>query len=209
MMEKITLNLEAVEAENVTFKLFGNKIEVIPVLTLEDQILLTIHYLNNYFDNSGELIPGTSTNYIGAEYALVLEIMDKYTNINIAEDKDVILMYWKNVCQYILNFPEFKCGLDRVVQDKKEELALEKSVGTVIDSLVTKVTDFIERLASINIDDEGLAKLKETAKELMSNIEQSPVAEIYKESSKQVQIDQAAKTVKTTSRKPRKSKKAE
>jgi hypothetical protein len=205
-MEKITLNLEAVETENVTFKFFGNKIEVIPVLTLEDQILLVIHYLNNYFDNSGELIPDTTTNYIGAEYALALEIMDKYTNVNISEDKDILLALWKEVQAHISNYDVFKYDIERVVHDKQKELALKASTGLVLDSLVTKVTDFIERLASINIDDEGLANLKETAKELMSNIEQSPVAEIYKESSKQAQLDnQVAKAI----RKPRKSKKVE
>jgi hypothetical protein len=207
-MEKITLNLEAVETENVTFKFFGNKIEVIPALTLEDQILLVIHYLDNYFDNSGELIPDTTTNYIGAEYALALEILDKYTNVNITEDKDILLALWKEVQSHISNYDVFKYDIERVVHDKQKELALKASTGIVLDSLVTKVTDFIERLASINIDDEGLAKLKDTAKELLSNIEQSPVAEVFKESSKQAQLDQVAEAAKPTGRK-RKSKKVE
>jgi hypothetical protein len=220
MMEKITLNLEAVEAD--TFKFGGNKIEVIPTISIEDQVQFIRHYLGNYF-NATELIPGTSTSYFTAEYSLAFEVLDKYTNVKVFEESDLesaednivvvstdnnILIsqgLWKEGSSRITNYPEFRQNLDRVVQDKKEELALEKSVGVMIDGLVTKVTDFIERLASINIDDEGLSRLKETAKELMSNIEQSPVAEIYKESSKQVQLDTVAKTT----RKPRKSKKAE
>jgi hypothetical protein len=218
MMEKITLNLEAVETENVTFKFLGNKIEVVPTITVEDQIKFIQHYLDNYF------VSDDLTNYVGAEYSLAFEVLDKYTNVKVFETADlesaenntivvsadnnilISLGLWKEVSSRITNYPEFKNNLDRVVSDQKETLALKSSVGTVIDSLVIKVTDFIERLASINIDDEGLSKLKETAKELMSNIEQSPVAEIYKESSKQAQLDnQVAKTT----RKPRKSKKAE
>jgi hypothetical protein len=180
MMEKITLNLEAVETKPVTFEFLGNLIKVNPVLSLEDQILLVIHYLDNYFDNSGELIPGATTNYIGAEYALALEILDKYTNVNIAEDKDILLALWKEVQSHISNYDVFKYDIERV----------------------------IERLASINIDDEGLAKLKATAQELLTGIEQSPVAEVFKESSKQAQLDQVAEAAKSTGRK-RKSKKVE
>jgi hypothetical protein len=217
-MEKITLNLEAAEIENTTFKFHGNKIEVVPTITIEDQIKFIQHYLDNYF------VTDDLTNYVGAEYSLAFEVLDKYTNVKVFESSDlesaenntivvsadnnvlISLGLWKEVSSKITNYPEFRQNLDRVVFDTKESLALKSSVGAVIDSLVTKVTDFIEKLASINIDDEGLAKLKETAKELMSNIEQSPVAEIYKESSKQAQLDSVAKS---TTRKPRKSKKVE
>jgi hypothetical protein len=206
-MEKITLNLEAVEAKPVNFEFLGNLIKVNPILSLADQALMIQHYLGFYFDPLNEIIPGTSTNYIGAECSLIFEILDKNTNVNMTEDSDVLISrgLWKEVSSHIINYSEFRQNLDRVVQDKKEELALEKSVGTVIDGLVTKVTDFIERLASINIDDEGLAKLKATAQELLTGIEQSPVAEVFKESSKQAQLDTVAKTT----RKPRKSKKVE
>jgi hypothetical protein len=209
-MEKITLNLEAAEIENTTFKFLGNKIEVVPTITIEDQVLFIRNYLDNYFDPSNDLISDTTTNYIGAEYALALEILDKYTNVDISEDKDVLLSLTDEIFSKISNYSDFREKLWRVVSDKKEELDLEKSVGTVIDGLVTKVTDFIERLASINIDDEGLAKLKSTAQELLTGIEQSPVAEVFKESSKQAQIDKVVETeaAKSTGRK-RKSKKVE
>jgi hypothetical protein len=217
-MDKITLNIKAAEIENTTFKFLGNKIEVVLTITIEDQIKFIQHYLDNYF------VADDLTNYVGAEYSLAFEVLDKYTNVKVFETSDletsenntivvsadnnvlISLGLWKEVSSRITNYSEFRQNLDRVVFDTKESLALKSSVGTVIDSLVTKVTDFIERLASINIDDEGLAKLKATAQELLTGIEQSPVAEVFKESAKQAQIDQV---VKSTSRKPRKSKKAE
>jgi hypothetical protein len=219
-MEKITLNLEAAEIENTTFKFLGNKIEVVPTITVEDQIKFIQHYLDNYF------VADDLTNYVGAEYSLAFEVLDKYTNVKVFETSDlesaenntivvsadnnvlISLGLWKEVSSKITNYPEFRQNLDRVIFDTKESLALKSSVGTVIDGLVTKVTDFIEKLASINIDDEGLAKLKSTAQELLSNIEQSPVAEVFKESSKQVQLDQVTEAAKSTGRK-RKSKKVE
>jgi hypothetical protein len=172
---------------NKTFK-------IRPYLTGGEQAEIINEYLNQYFYSPNHFVEDSEVDFIGAEFYLIMSVVDKVTNIEVLKDgisiEEIIASgLWEIIKRRITNYAEFRAMLDRVISDKKEQLALAKSVGATIDRVVEKVEETLLNLAQ-NVDPD---KLKEVATGILRDMEQSPIAPAFKEA-QQEKVEKARRT---------------
>jgi hypothetical protein len=199
-MEKKKLVVKPIE--NITTAFQNKPIEMRPYLSAVEQAILIEDYINNYFYSDQPMVASVGYNYIGAEYYLMFDIINRLTDVAVEGDgitvEDLVTStLWIAVKSGISNYKEFRETLDRVVADKKEEIALAKSVGTTIDRVVEKVEETLLNLAQ-NVDPD---KLKEVATGILRDMEKSPIAPAFKEA----QQEEVAKKTRGRRKKAEKS----
>jgi hypothetical protein len=152
---------------------FDDKILVKPYISAHDQLILISIYLNELFANSND----PEYNHSRAESAMVAYILDKQTNIKLYNDEeseaivdmDIIFENWnlyEQVEKAIINMADFKRRLFRAVEERKEQMRLEMSLPSTIRNVSNKILEFLDGLKDLDLSDEGLSKLKDTAKEI-------------------------------------------
>jgi hypothetical protein len=164
-------------------------IEVRPYLDVAEQSELIELYLDSYFNSDNY---GNEQSQIIAECAVVLYILDHLTNVEISnEDIDNVLAskLWSYVKERISNYDDFRHNLNEVIKNKKEQIALEKSVGVMVDKAVNKVVELVSNISQ-NTD---VDKIKEVITSSLKEMEQSPMAPVFKEA----QQDQVKKVRKS------------
>lgn len=153
-----------------TVKLGNQDIQVEPFLTDNDQQAIIQVYLKELFAEEN----GThSLSVSNAENALVLSILNTSTDLMITEEKDGkeipvfdlnnLYSNWdfiKNVFSKIGNYKEFRDRLNATVEFVNEQRRLESSIGSKVEVIVAKVTNFIEDLS--NTSPEKLEEMKKT-----------------------------------------------
>lgn len=184
-MEKVKLTFD--EPKSKKFWFSGQEIVVAPYLTIQDQITLIKTYVETYFQpNENTLTPGDSgRDIIGADFSMMLGIVDLCTNIDVSEinlDELINSGLWDKIYKCIENYEEFQSLLRGVVLDILREKELRKSVGFVIDVLATKLSDFLDAMS--NLDPESIKQLGESGVSLLKDIEKSPVTGLFKEARK-------------------------
>lgn len=178
------------EEENETIGFQGNKVVVSKFITYPEQVAIVDNYLSNYFFPNKELMGNfVKQDYLGAEFALVLAIVDLKTNIEIKHENFDLENFinsgmWDKVKSAISNYEDFRSKLERMVRDAKEQIILEKSIGSVIDGLTSKAMILVENLGD-KLSETDLNELKETANNLISELKAAPISEIFQETEKQ------------------------
>lgn len=165
------------------------EIEVIPYIPLNIEATIINDYVGLYFNilNTEEpyqYLKDGNFDAHRAEIALIQRIMKELTNMDTIEtDADTMVdVFYKAVC-YIENYSAFRKRLNATIEAIKDS----KSIGIVLDGLITRVQDILQSFS--NIDPE---KLKEVADSVIQKMENSSVAPIFQE---------AAQSVKPTSNK--------
>ncbi len=178
--------------ENVKFQYNGAEIEVNPYITVEEEVELISNYVNAYFypnqDSSFGYLKEGNFDYWQANYGLIQKIMTDKTNVDVEYGQthaDEMIELFYEVVSHISNYRFFKSRLDKTVESIKDS----KSIGIVIDGLVTKIQDILSSFQ--NIDPEELKKLADS---LIGKMENSSVSEIFNESAKQSKPNKTRKT---------------
>jgi len=175
MTKKVKLDVKPQEKEIIEYN--GVKIEVDSVMSAGQQTILIKHYVDEYFAyNSERLIDNSQYNYLDAEYNLMNYILQLCTNVDTANlDEDIYsdFEFWRKISGAIKNIDDFKHKLHRVVQDIKEQKAIENSVGEVVNKLVEKAYVILNKVSEISPED--IAKLQDTGKELIEKLQESSV----------------------------------
>jgi hypothetical protein len=142
---------------------FGNnEILINPYISLKNKMELFRIYLDSFFDKEIYI------SYLEAEYSLIFAIVDLCTDINIEGLKiDTVVNsgLWAFVKKNIENYDEFRFELHSVVQYMRENEIARKSVGGVIDNASIKILDFLEKISSLDISQDGVMKLIEKISE--------------------------------------------
>jgi hypothetical protein len=184
-MEKKVISFA--ETENVMIRFQKQDIEVVPLIPLDLQAFLIENYVANYFYPQNRIIGSLKKDYLGAELNLRLLILDRLTSVSITgEDEN----YTKNLCSElwdlvevsISNYWSFRESLDKVVEEVEKEIAIEKSVGGVLDKLSEKISYFMDKLNSIPIED--MKKITKDASKLLKQVETSQAASLFVEAGK-------------------------
>lgn len=153
---------------------FGEKIVTVKTyLGLALQKELIENYIEIYFAPNSE----NRFDYLGAEATLILDVMDKCTNIAFVDDEDKTLFSMDDIISNpelfaqiktrIKNYDEFYRSLHRVISDIREKKSLEKSVGGVIDRLYETISTFLLEFSS----EENIRKVNE----MLFNVNNSDV----------------------------------
>jgi len=169
---KQDLEFKEPEYQEVVFGKY--KIKVKPYLSLADQMALTQVYLEEYFGKE-------QTRILESEYKLVYGIFDFCTDVNIESMtiNGLLSNYkmWEEVKSKIKNYGEFRALLARTVEEVKESKRIEKSLGTVLETLF----DRLSGLLSTDISPESIEKVQQ----LLKDVEESKIfkkaTELYKD----------------------------
>ena len=73
----------------------------------------------------------------------------------------------------IVNYSFFRGMLEQAVQDKKEEIRLEASLGKVLSALIEKGYDVLDKFSEIK--PEEIEKLQKTGIDLAKKLEESSI----------------------------------
>lgn len=173
-MEKTVITIKPVK--NVSFDYGDYSVEVRPYMTVDEQSVAMALYLDECFNLDGYT---SESDYLRAEYALVLYVLDNLTSIDISGlSIDDILSsgLWKIAQNHIANYGEFRANLENVIKNKKEQIALEKSIGVTIDKLATKLESLV-----LNLSQADPEKFKESAMSVLKAMEESKIAPVFAE----------------------------
>lgn len=174
-MDKIKLEFKLPRRKTVKYK--EVEISLLPFLDMAQQVYLINSYVENYFEITEEsVIDNTEYNYIEAEYKLKNMIFQMLTNIDIESITNDIYVepeLWEVISSNIKNFENFRNTLDIVVQDIKEQLVLQNSVGKVLHDLIQKVYEILDKFSDMS--PEELEKLQKQGVELIERLEKSSV----------------------------------
>ncbi len=178
-MEKVKIPQKTVK--DAVIEINGQEVEVVTHLSLSDMIVLINDYVMAYFLPSRKvLVDGfVKPDYITAEYTQKLAIIDKFTSIDMADvDFKTFRDSWFDlITSKIENYQHFREMQERVISDIKEEKILESQVGSVLDAAFEMLKEALGKL-----DLQNMPKEMEKAQQLLKEMEESPVASVFKES---------------------------
>lgn len=158
-MEKISINIAPEKEISFDFQ----KIEIIvkPYFTAQDKLTIYQTYHNNMFFRQGnavnlEIDSDLPTRYCSAEHAVILSILDLCTNIDIEHesfDLDMVINsgLWSVIKRKINDFDLFEIELEKFRDYCEKQLAIEKSVGVIIDSLSNQLSRVIRKMPELNM----------------------------------------------------------
>jgi RNAse (barnase) inhibitor barstar len=188
-MEKKVLQFGKFEVR--TIDIDGTEVEVMPFLTMEDELALINMYVKNHFFPEINNTEKSDWAYWDAERALKLGVIDLKTSIQIEGTEFENFFYspniWEKITDSINNYWDFREILDQTVNDIKKQLAMKNSVGAKLDSLFDKIEVLLNSLqeSMANLNPEMLDKLKETGSALIDKLSENPIAkEVLADSSR-------------------------
>ena len=168
--EKLKIDLTPIAEKVIRFDIGEEtyKISLIPYISISNKVEIIQNYINClYEDNLEENI---STKYIASKYMLILEIVERLTNIDV-ESLSIDLVYnsglWEKIVSEIYNYSEFERELNEVVKIKETEMLLSNSVGKIVNDISIKVIDLLDKIKNIDVD-----TLKNISKEFTNNLDE-------------------------------------
>jgi len=169
-MEKTTIKLDMELIERTSsFRFMGGEIVVLKHLSLDTKIALTANYISDFFNDDMRYI-----NYVKAEYALILGVIDLCTNIEISnlEVDDIISSgLWDAVSARIIGYNSFKSEIQKIIDYMREDFAIDKSVGSVIDKAMAKIMEFLDGLTDLDLSVEGIKNLMSELSDSQNSID--------------------------------------
>lgn len=168
------IELKKKETETTQIEYNGSFITVKDYLPVPNQISIINGYVERYFSETPGLITKSHSNILEAEYFLLLNVLEEMTDIDIdTTDMEVYeddgLM--DKIFSHIKNYWSFKDKLYTIVEQMREEIRIENSVGVIIKELGEKLTKAIGDLSSIS--PEEIEKLSKTGEGLMKKLEKN------------------------------------
>jgi len=171
-MDKVKLEFKTPKTKKIEYN--DVTIEVYPLLEVGAQSVLIEKYLEDYFEKpvEGEIVKG----YVKAEYNLLNYVFQIVTNIdtkdfdsNLYSDEKLV----NDILNAIINYRSFRELLWHAVEDKKEEIRIEASVGKVLSNLIEKAYDVLDKFSEIK--PEEIEKLQKTGIDLAKKLEESSI----------------------------------
>jgi hypothetical protein len=164
--------------ENTECKIY--KIEVNPIIGIENMNLIKISYLDTLFGNENDWDEQF------AEFVLRMEILSKQTNIDVASfkkadglDPFIWGKLYDDVCEKILNYNIFRETLSKSVKNEVEKYKVKYSTGKVIEKFIGMLSGMLDKYKDIKPED--LDKIKSEASSLVEQLKQSPIANVLGE----------------------------
>jgi len=176
-MKKVKLTPKA--QESITLEYNGKDIDVKFYIGIAQQAILIEKYVNEYFaDNPERLITASDYNYLEAEYNLMDYVLQTCTNIDTKDLDDAVYEesnLYDRVVMSISNFDAFKERLYKVVQEVKEQKAMDKSAGKIIADLAEKANALLTEFGKL--DPKEISKLQDTGKELIDELKKNSLVQ--------------------------------
>ena len=168
--EKLKIDLAPIAEKVIRFDIGEEtyKISLIPYISISNKVEIIQNYINCLYEDNVE--ENISTKYIASKYMLILEIVERLTNIDV-ESLSIDLVYnsglWGKLVSEIYNYSEFEKELNEVVKIKETEILLSNSVGKIVNDISIKVIDLLDKIKNIDVD-----TLKNISKEFKNNLDE-------------------------------------
>lgn len=150
-MDKIKLNFKKIE--NAIFFFDGQTVEVVPYIDLGNKLEIINNYITNYYSQEDDI-----SGFWNAETCLMLEIIDKFTNIDIEKNKidDIIKNgLWREIIYRIGNYATVRDEIKEAFRLASRRESYEHS----FKSLVESIGKFIDEIMKVDLSKEGLETL--------------------------------------------------
>jgi len=187
-VEKV--NIKFKETKKIGFKFYDEEIEVTSFISFEDELGFFEEYLDSYFEID-EDDGSVKYDYHGAEYALMLNMLDVLTNVKIKDGDEISIdimngeiekLFLMSV-EHISNYGNFRSRLDRVVSDAKEVVMYEKSLANIVQNIMSNGLDYLSNFSD-SLTPEKIKEVKESFASLLEDVKDSPVEKLLQESVK-------------------------
>ena len=167
------MNKDSIDLTNrkpVKFEFNDTDILVSPYIDLTNKTIYIKNYVQTYF-NGIDFI----SDFLEAEWSLMLSIIGDMTNFEIKEDLDINALidsgFWYEVRSRIENYDEFRKDLQVVVDYQNKQNELDRSVGAILENLSNKIMVFLDKVMEIDVSSEGTIKLVSELKETMKSFD--------------------------------------
>jgi hypothetical protein len=151
-MEKIKINLQ--QMKDQTFKFGDTDITIRTRLSVSEKIALSEQYLSILFDDKDASL---SNRYLIAEYSLILQIVYLISNIDTENDMDADLFVdsglWDEIKKRLVDYESFRYDLNRLILLYQYERNAEVALGSVIENVVAKLSETIDRFSESDVTD--------------------------------------------------------
>lgn len=165
--EKITV----VSKKPVSFEYNGQTIKVLPYITPATELILLRDYVDLCFS-----LNSVPDSHQQAEWGLIMGIIHNQTSIPIAEDEDNVGLeeivcsgIYEVILQHIANYAQLRTNLGNILHIIEEKIALEKSIGSIVQKISDKVFEFLDKISSMDLSEDGVknlvAELQKVAKD--------------------------------------------
>jgi len=159
-IEKVKVKFTGAEDQTYNFLLS-------PYLTIFQKSQIMQTYLECLFGDGEE---GLSTRYIAAEHVLMSDVIEQLTNIDV-ESLDFKLVQssglWGEIVSRIPDYQAFRNELAEVLKIYQYQEKLNKSVGSVVDSLAVRIVEFMDKIQDLDVD-----KLQNISQEFTSKLDE-------------------------------------
>jgi hypothetical protein len=174
-MEKQKIKVTPIEWIRTEFGKQG-EFQIKPYLSLNDKLKLSEAYLNAIFKND-DIKYTYAMKEFEAEYAVVIGIIDLCTDLSIDDENNngfeniTSSGLWEFIRGQIENYYEFRNELNNIFTHIREDITLEKSIGTTFDKLYEAVMGLINQFSNADISDEGMKRAAETFKSSLESLQ--------------------------------------
>ena len=157
-MEKLDIKITL--PEEIEFIFQKQYVKMIPFISLVSKNNLVNTYIENLFKTEGDYVD----NLLSAELMFCIQLTDSLTSIKLGENGvDVETLIdsglWREIQKNISNYYDVREEIEFAVANILEQRRLEKSLGSVLESLSSKAFAFLDKLSELNISEENLSKL--------------------------------------------------
>lgn len=193
-MEKKKLVFQQKYWETLDGKFGGEEIKVAPYIPFEEMLVLASKYLENYFlSDSAETDAFLSEwNYIGAEHSLMIEVIDRFTDIMVFDENGEVVLdlngvlssgLWEEIKLAIGNYYDVLSHIMILVDNYKNEMIMKNSFQRVLQTLVDSLLDFVDRISEEG-SEESLQKLTQSIEKIGETLKDSPVGTILEDANR-------------------------
>lgn len=193
-MEKKKLVFQQKYWETLDGKFGGEEIKVAPYIPFEEMLVLASKYLENYFlSDSAETDAFLSEwNYIGAEHSLMIEVIDRFTDIMVFDENGEVVLdlngvlssgLWEEIKLTIENYYDVLSHIMILVDNYKNEMIMKNSFQRVLQTLINSLLDFVDRISEEG-SEESLQKLTQSIEKIGETLKDSPVGAILEDANR-------------------------
>lgn len=160
-MEKQAIKIDYKKPVKIDFN--DQEVIVVPYIDMTTRIVIIKNYVGMLF-GAGD----PPSNLVGAEYALMLGVLDSNTNVDISNEIDIDAIVgsglWDLVRNKIENYQELRSEIGSIVRQVREEIAFEKSMGNSFDKIAKSIEKFFQNISNLDLSESGIKDLLDKMK---------------------------------------------
>lgn len=142
---------------NIVFEFQKFDVEILPYIPQAVKMEIVKNYLN-FIVGDGNIVD----NYYSAEFSVVLDIVNRCTNIDAQKiDFETIMSsgLWDVIVSKLENYSELRQDIQSVVKQHFEQQTIENGLNKLFEKLGDKLLGLLDKISKLDLSKEGVAEL--------------------------------------------------